>query len=182
MQQLRQAVKKDQGSIAKLLLQIFEQMGLKEMKLMSDDEKIDLISKAYNVDLLGNFTNFTVAVIDDEVVGVAYSYAENVESKTKEIILKEANIDLHPNQEAWPNEWYLEMIAVNPNYQGNGIGKNLINNVLKIAKQNQKNVVSLNVDIDNVKAKTIYESQGFVIEKKIKIDKHNYYHMLKNID
>lgn len=178
--QLRLANKEDQQAVAELLLEIFLQMDLVQMQGMSKDEKIELLKKVFDIDELTTLARFTVAEDKQRIVGVSYSYPAEAEIKLADMIkYNSLGLDLHPDQETWPGEWYLEMIAVAENYRGHGIGKKLINEVIKHAKTQGINSISLNVDFDNKRAKKLYESQGFRDEKVITIAGHQYFHMVK---
>lgn len=179
---LRLANKQDQQTVAELLLEIFLQMDLVEMQSMSKDEKIELIKQAFDIEQLSHLAHFILAEDEKGVVGISYSYPAEVELKLADMIKNNTKgIDLHPDQEAWPGEWYLEMIAVNKKYRSHGIGKQLINGVIIDAKAQHVNKLSLNVDFANQRAKKLYESQGFKSEKVINIAGHEYFHMIKTI-
>lgn len=179
---IRLAKQSDQAQIAELLLPIFLQMDLQEMQTMTIDEKIMLISKAFNIESLKTLAHFSVVEIDNQVVGISYGYDAGNEILIRERILKSTNgLDVHPDQEAWDGEWYLEMLAVDEAYRGHGIGKHLIENIILSAKINGSSKVSLNVDFDNQRANSLYKRQGFNDEKIIEIGNHHYYHMVKSI-
>ncbi|CAH0416305.1 GNAT family N-acetyltransferase [Periweissella fabaria] len=179
---IREARITDQDAISQLILTIINQMELPELQMMTDSEKIKLITSAYDLAKLLPYTSFVVAEIDNKVTGVSYSYAYDVEMQTHtDILAGTKGIDLHPNQEAWPNEWYLEMLSVDTNYRGHGIGKALMAASETIAKQQGFLNISLNVDNENPRAEKLYQLQGYQTEKEILIGQHAYKHMLKTL-
>ena len=61
----------------------------------------------------------------------------------------------------------LLQFAVLPEYRGKGIGKGLMNNILRLLKRNGYKKVCLRVDVKNKKAIKLYERIGFKKKKKI---------------
>lgn len=59
-------------------------------------------------------------------------------------------------------------IAVNQEYQGRGIGKELVRNGLEYLKKEEVKRVKLEVRTDNIPAKKIYEKFGFKAVDKVK--------------
>lgn len=180
--EIRQARPTDQASISRLILTIIDQMALTELQEMTVTEKLAVLTNGYNLQKLLAYTNFIVAEIDGTVAGMSYSYADTVEMQTHADILAGTNgIDLHPNQEAWPNEWYLEMLSVDENYRGHGIGQTLMAATEAVAKAQGFEKISLNVDNENPRAESLYLKQAFVTEKQIMIGDHKYKHMVKSL-
>ncbi|MCM0598814.1 GNAT family N-acetyltransferase [Periweissella fabalis] len=180
---IREAHSSDQSLVSNLILTIINQMELKELVNFTDNDKINLITQAYNLERLLDYTDILLAEIDGKIVGMSYSYPADVEMQTRADILKSTQgIDLHPNQEAWPEEWYLEMLSVNPNYRGHGIGKALIEATIESARLNDFEKISLNVDNSNPRAEKLYSKQGFSTVSQIMIGEHAYKHMIKALD
>lgn len=61
-------------------------------------------------------------------------------------------------------------IAVRQEYQGNGIGKLLLSNLLEHAKQQGIQEMGLQVRADNVGARNLYEKLGFVVKGEVEED------------
>lgn len=53
-------------------------------------------------------------------------------------------------------------IAVHPEYRREGIGKNILNLLVKIAKEKEMTAITLEVRESNIPAQKLYESAGFV--------------------
>ncbi len=64
---------------------------------------------------------------------------------------------------------YIQNVCVDAPYRGQGIGKELLEDSIKRAKQDQIKALYLDVSIKNPRAKKLYESYGFVVVKKRKI-------------
>ncbi|RVU71389.1 MULTISPECIES: ribosomal protein S18-alanine N-acetyltransferase [Lactobacillus] len=60
-----------------------------------------------------------------------------------------------------PREAHITNIAVAPDYQGQHIGRRLLELMIDRARKNESECVSLEVKIDNDVAKRLYESIGF---------------------
>jgi GNAT superfamily N-acetyltransferase len=71
----------------------------------------------------------------------------------------------------------LHKIYLHGNYQGKGVGKLLINNVIERVKVVQGTILELDVNREN-KARFFYEKQGFVIVKEKDTDIGNGYWMI----
>lgn len=61
------------------------------------------------------------------------------------------------------NDYNIIGIAVDKNYQKQGIGSKLFEKVFSIAKQNKVNTISLEVDESNINAINFYKKKGFVV-------------------
>lgn len=82
---------------------------------------------------------------------------------------------------------YIDAIAVDDNYRGQGVGKLLLEELEKIAIENELSTVSLDVIKENIRAKKLYEEVGFEEVKyeelnevaKNKLGFAGYYYMAK---
>ncbi len=65
-------------------------------------------------------------------------------------------------------EWaYLRMVAVNPNYQGQGIAKALTKNCIDFARKNNETTIALHTSEFMDAARHIYENIGFKVRQEI---------------
>ncbi len=71
-------------------------------------------------------------------------------------ILREAEID----------EFYIQNICIDENHRGKGIGSSLLEYITDYAKEQRINTLTLDVTIENKKARSLYERIGFKIVKK----------------
>ena len=60
-----------------------------------------------------------------------------------------------------PGEWYLQAIAVRANARGMGVGATLLANATSRAIRAGCDALTLDVDAKNVRAKALYEREGF---------------------
>ena len=64
---------------------------------------------------------------------------------------------------------FIDAMAVDEAYRGNGIGHQLFDEVKKIAKEKQLDGIELQVNARNIQAKAMYENYGFT-EKSINME------------
>lgn len=179
---IREATTADNQRIGELFGVIFAQMDLAELRGMARSERDTLMGKIYGAPELKAVAKLMVAEIDGQVVGAAYSYAGVNEAKTDDVIRQQMhNLNLHPDQEARDDEWYLEMLVADSNFRGQGIGSALMGNVETLAQASGLPYLSLNVDFANDDARRLYVRQGFVDDGVIMIGEHQYYHMRKAV-
>jgi len=67
-------------------------------------------------------------------------------------------------------EDYIDCFYVHHEYQGCGVGKMLINNIFKIAKEKEQTSLRVNASIT---AKPFFEKFGFIEVKKNKVERNN---------
>ena len=79
------------------------------------------------------------------------------------------------------DEWYLDSIAVDPDYQGQGIGGRLLKALPEFVRQDGDTIIGLNVDFANPAAERLYSRHGFKKVGTKKIGDHMYDHMQKPI-
>jgi ribosomal-protein-alanine N-acetyltransferase len=65
------------------------------------------------------------------------------------------------------NKTKILMLSVDPKYQRQKIGKNLLNEFLKVTTKEKIKIIELEVRTDNKKAIKFYEKNGFKIIEKI---------------
>ncbi len=62
------------------------------------------------------------------------------------------------------NEGHITNVAVSPEYRRQGIGENLINRLIEIAKEKDMIGITLEVRTSNEAAKNLYKKQGFLLD------------------
>ncbi|MFT3948670.1 MAG: GNAT family N-acetyltransferase [Agriterribacter sp.] len=83
--------------------------------------------------------------------------------------------------EIYDKDWsYIRMVSVDPDYAGNGIGKQLTLACIQAAKENGEKTIALHTSEIMVQARHIYESTGFTILKEIdkRLDKRYWLYTL----
>ncbi|WP_169777316.1 GNAT family N-acetyltransferase [Campylobacter mucosalis] len=95
--------------------------------------------------------------------------------------LKDKNVKFELLKECESDEFYIDSIAVDENFRGQGIAKKLIHHTFDIAKQNGYAKVSLVVDKQKLKTREFYESLGFKFNQEKELYGHKYDHLIKEI-
>lgn len=135
------------------------------------DEQRDLYEHLIEIcrmdDTLYSYLNTRIAEMDGNRVGalVAYDGAHyaKMRAKTFGLVKQTPGIDLSHNAlETGPGEFYLDSMAILPEYRGLGIGQKLMLDRMEWAKRNGFDAVTLLVDKDKPRLQDYYEELGFV--------------------
>lgn len=176
---LRRAKAQDAQAVLELLQQIFTDMEL-EIIQKYPQQIHNLLEDSFSE--LKIYQNTIVIEKRHQVVGVLVGYPAVLEKKINSYYQKLApkyrlplNLELFV-EESWPNEWYLDYLAVAPAYQGHGLATKLIESLPQFF---EVSLVGLNVDFRNHRALRLYQRLGFQIVGTIKIGFHQYHHMQK---
>ena len=133
-----------------------------------------------------SFENTLVYTIDQQVVGAINAYDGGNIDQLREPFLSYINENYHHNNfkievESEPGEFYIDTLSVNPNSQGKGIGKALLNAAKSWAAVLGHHKIGLLVDVENHAAMRLYENAGFVpVGVKILAGK-DYHHLVFKI-
>lgn len=95
--------------------------------------------------------------------------------------LKALGKDAQIEKECFDDEFYIDSIAVDEKFRGQGLAKELILHSFARAKELGHKKVSLIVDVKKPKVRKFYESLGFKFNTKKIINLHEYDHMIKEI-
>ncbi|MDH6365305.1 GNAT superfamily N-acetyltransferase [Enterococcus sp. PF1-24] len=186
---IRFAKKEDEASVIQLLMTIFYDMDLPFLQKYGEKMTRQMLFSAMeHPDFRYHYQRGIVKEVDQQVVGIAFGYQHEVEAMIDlpfaEVLQAKqlpASDNLYTEPETFPNEWYLDTLAVHQDYQGQGIGSELLTAVNQLAIKAEKPLLGLNVDQGNPKAKKLYQRLGFEVVGEIKIASHWYDHMQKNI-
>ncbi|KPV60848.1 acetyltransferase [Paenibacillus sp. A3] len=89
--------------------------------------------------------------------------------------------DVKITKEARDDEFYLDSLAVDPAYQGQGIAKALMEAFEAEAARRGYDKVSLIVEESNGKARRLYEAKGYEADGRLEVSGHLYDHMVKRV-
>lgn len=110
----------------------------------------NLNSKDTYIELLINSYCLVCETNDKEIIGMAFLVPNG-----------------HPT-EIYDEKWsYIRFVSVNPDFGGQGIGRQLTEKCIEVAKNNKEQTIALHTSEMMDKARHIYESLGFEILKEI---------------
>lgn len=123
-----------------------------------------------------SYRNVDVAMVDNEVIGIAQTYPAEKFCITEEMRSFFPQERLTVLQDFFSSRvegsFFLDTLAVTPKYQGQGIGRQLIDRVKQKAKTCGYPSVSLIAWTDNHNAIRLYQRQGFQPVKSIQVEPH----------
>jgi len=130
-------------------------------------ELLELLTRiASRDDTLYSWRNTTLLVNEQDapVAGlIAYAGEGYLERRQRTFAMAERILDFDPETmdlETRDGEYYLDSLAVLPAYRGAGLGRRLLNEGIRVARQMQRPAI-LACAPDNTGAKALYESLGF---------------------
>lgn len=77
------------------------------------------------------------------------------------------DISTHIEKEIYVKQGYIAMLAVLPKYRGNGLGRILVSKSVEAMETMGVDEAVLETEITNKAALALYESLGFIKEKKL---------------
>ena len=165
--QLHDATLDDAPFIARVVLAGIDMLDLDAM--LPDEQRgiyEHLIEICRMDDTLYSYCNTRIAETDGKRVGalVAYDGARyaRMREKTFGLVKQTSGMDLSRNaMETGPGEFYLDSMAVFPEYRGVGIGRMLMDDRVDFALNKGFSKVTLLVDKDKPHLQKYYESEGF---------------------
>jgi len=126
-----------------------------------------------------SFENCFVYEKNNIIMGMVIVYHQNLEislgKNQRSILLEKYDVDVDFPIEGIKNSYYIDSIAVKDKYRGQGIGKSLLQFVIK-----NFNPCGLIVDIEKKSARSLYEKMGFEVLNNIDLFGHHYHQMKTN--
>ena len=186
MSVIRKAEKRDVKGVIPLLITALDDMRT-VFSGYTDEEKI--FSKFGEYFLLdeGRYTykNFIVCEIDGKIAGITAVYYSGEREKLDKVMLENLKkLGIKRNsfeREFFENEYYIDSVAVSPEYQGRGIAKEMIKYAENLGKEHGYEKMSLIVRLDKEKAYSIYKKIGYKEDMEITVYGERYRHMVKKL-
>ncbi|MEW9108160.1 MAG: GNAT family N-acetyltransferase [Cytobacillus gottheilii] len=181
---------KDSLEVTALLWEIFEDMELPLLKEIPQTKLIEMVSEAAeDPNYRYGVNRGLVYEYNGKIAGAIFGYPAQdepgIDDSFKHVLQTHGfapNLNLFIDQEALPNEWYLDSIVVNKAYRGMGIGTILLKTMCQTAADAGFERIGLNVDVANPKAKKLYSSIGFKKVADITLSGHHYEHLCKQLE
>ncbi|MCK5562302.1 MAG: GNAT family N-acetyltransferase [Thermoplasmata archaeon] len=148
---IREANSDDKEQIAKLFSDENDHHYTLQPEIFNNLSAAEILPENWFENILKNDTQFIfVAEIETQLVGLIYFTIHQIDD------------DLLCKQKNWIN---IDEMAVQKNYRGKGIGKELLNFVENYAKQLKAGSIRLEVWENNEAAIYFYQSNGFKTKK-----------------
>lgn len=172
MPTIRPARISDAKVIAQLMVQAMEDLALKYLNGKTIDQAYPLfehfICQRNN---LYSYENTFVFEDDSGIAGstTAYDGAKFIELRQPvlDYLKNEFSFDTNPELETNAGEFYLDTVSVFSHKQRNGVGSQLIRQLIRYAGDKGHKKVTLLVEKDNSLAKSLYEKLGFRTEETV---------------
>ncbi|WP_103597331.1 GNAT family N-acetyltransferase [Campylobacter concisus] len=182
---IKNAQKQDAKICIKLLNLAMEDIAYK-LSGYDDHVKSDEILEKFFVSETNrlSYKNVYVYKRDDVIIAAMCAYFGGDTAKLDREIsqhLKALGKDAQIEKECFNDEFYIDSIAVDEKFRGQGLAKELILHSFAKAKELGHKKVSLIVDVNKPKVRKFYESLGFKFNTKKIINLHEYDHMIKEI-
>ncbi|AZN77255.1 GNAT family N-acetyltransferase [Lactobacillus acidophilus] len=186
---IRKARKTDFPFVYPILKQIFEEMQMKSIEMLPEDQFYNLMKLGFISDYYRySYRRIWVSEVDGQVTGILDMYSYD-DQKIIDIVLRHnyakaglpISTVIFDDQEAWPDEWYIDALAVHPDHWGEGYASQLMDEAEEIGRNRGYKIISLNVDKENPRAQALYLHKGYRVEKTMTIGDRSYDHMVKQL-
>ena len=133
-----------------------------------------------------SYHNVFVAEVDGKIAGAVVGYdgakLHNLRKATLDIIFKHTGKELQIADETDASEFYLDSLAVMPEYREFGVGSKLILAMKERASQEYNKPLGLLVDFENTDAERLYKSLGFVRAEVKDFLGHKMWHLVNSLE
>ncbi|QKF73903.1 acetyltransferase [Aliarcobacter faecis] len=183
---IQKANKNNINNIAKLIINAIDDIANTLTGEKDEKKVINTLEKYIKMEICRlSHNNIYTYTKDEKIVGILIAYSSNdVETLDKPIldVLKNKGIFRDSfEKECFSNEFYLDTISVDENFQRQGIAKEFFTYFFDLAKQKGFKKASLLVDYKKEKARSLYEKMGFCINDTLEVSGTNFYHMIKEV-
>ena len=182
---IKNAQKQDAKICIKLLNLAMEDIAYKLSGYDDPVKSDEILEKFFKSEINRlSYKNVYVYKHDEQIIAAMCAYfggdAWQLDSEISQH-LKALGKDAQIEKECFDDEFYIDSIAVDEKFRGQGLAKELILHSFARAKELGYKKVSLIVDVNKPKVRKFYESLGFKFNTKKIINLHEYDHMIKEI-
>ncbi len=170
---LRDATPMDAPFIARVMLAGIEMLEI-DAEVTDDHQPIltHLIDICRMDDTLYSYKHTRIAEMDNKTVGALIGYDgaryAAMRAKTFGLVQQISGLDLSKNAlETGKGEFYLDSMAILPEFRGKKIGLQLMRDRMDWASQNDFETITLLVDKDKPHLQRYYESLGFAFSEEM---------------
>ena len=186
---IRPARAEDAAAIAPIILHVLQAMELPFLAQHGVETTRRLLTSAIaHPGYRYGYARGIVQTIDGLVAGAAFGYPAEDEAQIDAsfaAVLQQHRLDpthrLFTDLEAFPDEWYLDTIAVAPTQRGRGVGAALLQALPELARASGKSRIGLNVDESIPGAPRLSARHGYHTVGTRILSGHRYEHMQKTL-
>ncbi|WP_152394715.1 GNAT family N-acetyltransferase [Paenibacillus guangzhouensis] len=133
-----------------------------------------------------SYENTIVYEVEGQVVGFLLAYhgsrTEELDKPFVDRIRSVSGEEVTIVKEAQDDEYYLDSVAVNDAYQGQGIGKKLMDAFEQQGIERGYTKLALLVEMDNENAYQLYVKKGYHVDGEIMVSGYHFRHMIKIVN
>jgi ribosomal protein S18 acetylase RimI-like enzyme len=179
---IRKARQDESRQIARLMLLAMEEIAYAFLGNRNPDDALEFMHLLVQQE--GNqysFENTWVAEEDKQVVASVTVYdgakLQQLRQPVVSLLAEKYKRVVSPENETEPGEFYIDTIAVHPQHQRKGLGTMLLKFVIDHFVYQEGKTLGLLVDIENPKAKSLYNQFGFEKVGEKQLMGHPYEHL-----
>lgn len=183
---IRQARKEDVHAVVPLIALAIDDLIYPMTGQTTKDEALATLERYYVEE--GNRFSYNLVAVDEQegqIAGMILCYygkdTKQLYSSNEQEISKRLGKPVSFDLEADDDEYYIDAIAVHPDFQGKGIASALMHYSEQKAVSDGVYKIGLNVDFENPNAEQVYKKKGYVADKKVLLDHSPYWHMVKQL-
>ena len=164
---IRNATNSDTPFIARVMLAGIGMLDIEDELPQEQQSAFDQFVDVCRMEgTLYNYRNTRIAEVEGQIVGALIGYDGGryaaMRAKTFGLVQQNFGMNLGQNaMETGEGEFYLDSMAILPEFRGQEIGKRLMRDRMEWAKNNGFAAVTLLVDKDKPRLRKYYESLGF---------------------
>lgn len=164
---IRQATKSDSETLATLMMIAMEDIVYELIAVRNYEKGIAFLRHfTQRENNQYSYANCYVVEVNGVVIAAANVYNGAHLNSLRMPVLKyidnASGRELTVEDETQEGEFYIDILSVDPNSQGQGIGSALLNYLIDIIVIQNRQNLGLLVDVDNPKAKKLYLKHGFL--------------------
>jgi ribosomal protein S18 acetylase RimI-like enzyme len=182
---IRRATYQDASAVAELILLAIKDIGYKLTGEQTESDVLEQLQRFYGKEA-NRFGKDLILIkeVGQNIAGMILCYHGSEADRLNEPIIEHLTQfkgieDVQIDQEADKDEYYIDALAVSPDYQSLGYAKQLLAAAEQQALQFHYHKIALNVDQTNESALKLYQQIGYIADKVITIDNRPYWHMSK---
>lgn len=182
MLNFREASKADAASISELMMLAMDKIVYDFIGKTDYDEGVLFLKKLIEQENNQySYQNTIVVEYVNQFAGTTTFYdgskLDELRKPVLELLKKDYNQEIHPQDETQTGEIYIDTIAVSEKFRGKGIGSKILDYLIEEIGQKQNKTLGLLVDFTNPNAKKLYERKGFEVVGEKMLMNENHEHM-----